>query len=75
MIDYYMFEIKPFAFVGQHGGVEKVLHLKVNINGEEYHIERIMPNMKPFENEVQFYSRLANEALESKLKELSEEKS
>lgn len=70
MINYYMFEIRPYVYSGQHGGVEKVLHLRVDIDGEEHHMERMLPNMQPFESEIEFYSRLANETLESKLKKI-----
>lgn len=74
MIEQFMFEVKPWIYATERGGIEKVLHVKIQINGEEHHVERMLPNMKPFENEIEFYSRLACEAMASKLKELEEVK-
>ena len=72
MIEYFKFEIKPWHFSGQAGGVEKLLEIEVQVNGEKYNSQRVIPNQRPFETEVEYFNRMAVEMLHEKLKEISE---
>lgn len=68
MIEVFKFEVMPLAYAGLHGGVEKVLHISVSINGESHDIQKVVPNAKVWESEIDFYMRLASETIKEYIK-------
>jgi len=71
-VDYFKFEIRPVTY-NMGKGTSQILHLQMNVNGEEYHNEKqidLLDSIPNWQTTLQFYSHVATLALEEKLKEL-----
>ncbi len=70
MIEYFKFEVKPFLYADR----QKELDIKTVVDGVDYGWARVLSDQRSFENEMEYYTRLATESLKYKLRELEETK-
>jgi len=74
-IDRFRFEIYPATYLGLHGGNEKVLDVSVDVKGLTYHTQRVIHDALPWENEIEYFTRMATSTLTELLKkELTSDK-
>jgi hypothetical protein len=69
-VNYFKFEVMPMVFPGTHGGEEKLLNITVHINDQERTESRILPNVRPFETELEYYAHQAIAAIQNNIKEV-----
>lgn len=71
-IEEFRYEVRPWIYNGTHGGEEKALLISVEINGKRYTEQKVLPNQQPFENELEYYTRIATESLKMFTKQLED---
>lgn len=74
MIEHFKFEIKPWYYGNRDGLREKLLKTTVVVNGQELTSSRIIYDQRPFESEVEYYTRMAVSSLHEQLEKLENEK-
>lgn len=67
-IDRFRFEIYPASYIGIHGGNEKVLDVSVDAGKLTYHTQRVIHDAMPWENEIEYFTRMAASTLSELLK-------
>jgi hypothetical protein len=62
-LGYFKYEVKPTLYNNADGSVSKQLEITVAVNGEPHTVLRVVPNQPANYNEVEYYTKLATEAL------------